>query len=130
STIATYSTVFSGSTDAPPVETSGGPANPADAPFLDAFWYDRSNAFPTQLLMMIGKVYGRKHVDGALHHSDERIRDCARWALFKLYNEEVVVPGMEEKEVVRLLGKPQAKVTTPDRKKIILEYRRRVVEIQ
>lgn len=122
STIATYSTVFSGSTDAPPVRTSGGPTNPADAPFLDAFWYDRSNAFPTQLLMMIGKVYGRKHVDAAIHHANERIRDCARWALYKLYNEKLIVPGMEEKEVVRLLGKPQAIVTTFDRKKTILEY--------
>ena len=126
STIATYSTFFSGSTDAPPARTSGGPTNPAQAPFLEAFWYDRSNAFPTQLLMMIGKVYGRKHVDAALHHSDERIRDCARWALSKLYNDKLIVPGMEEKEVVRLLGKPQTIVTTYDRKKTILEYRRGV----
>jgi hypothetical protein len=130
STIATYSTGFSGATDAPPARTTGGPTNPAHAPFLDAFWYDRSNAFATQLLMMIGKVYGRKHVDAARHHSDERIRDCARWALFKLYNEEFIVPGMEEKEVVRLLGKPQTTVTSGDRKKTILQYRRHVVEIQ
>lgn len=122
STIATYSTSFSGSTDALPNQTSGGPTNPAHAPFLDAFWYDRSKAFPTQLLMMIGNVYGRKHVDAALRHSDERIRDCARWALHKLYNEKLIVPGMEEKEVVRLLGKPKAIVTTYDRKKTILEY--------
>ncbi|HEX5703620.1 MAG TPA: hypothetical protein VFX97_10515 [Pyrinomonadaceae bacterium] len=130
STIATYSTAFSGSTDAPPMRTSGGPTNPADAPFLDAFWYECSNAFPTQLLMMIGKVYGRKHVDAALHHSNERIRDCAKWALFKLYNEEMIVPGMEEKEVVRILGKPQAIVTTADRKKTILQYKGHVVEIE
>ena len=124
STIATYSTSFSGTTaiDAPPTRTGGGPTNPAHAPFLDAFWYNRSNAFPTQLLMMIGKVYGRKHVDAALHHSDERIRDCAKWALYKLYNEKLIVPGMEEKDVVRLLGKPKAIVTTFDRKKTILEY--------
>jgi hypothetical protein len=130
STIATYTTFFSGRTDAPSGRISGGPTNPAQAPFLDAFWYDRSNAFPTQLLMMIGKVYGRKHVDAALHHSDERIRDCARWALFKLYNQEIIVPGMEEKEVVRILGKPQAIVTKYDPKKTILEYRGRVVEIE
>jgi hypothetical protein len=122
STIATYSTGFSGSTDPPPSRTTGGPTNPAHAPFLDAFWYDRSNAFPTKLLMMIGKVYGRKHVDAALHHSEVRIRDCAKWALYKLYNEKLIVPGMEEKEVVRLLGKPKAKVTTFDRKKTTLEY--------
>lgn len=130
STIATYTTFFSGRTDAPSARISGGPTNPAQAPFLDAFWYDRSNGFPTQLLMMIGKIYGRKHVDAALHHSDERIRDCARWALFKLYNEAIIVPGMEEKEVVRLLGKPQTIVTTGDRKKTILQYRRHVVEIE
>ncbi|MGQ0760681.1 MAG: hypothetical protein ACT4OT_01490 [Acidobacteriota bacterium] len=124
STPATYSTNFSGITDGSPARTSGGPTNPAHAPFLEAFWYDRSNAFPTQLLMMIGKVYGREHVDAALRHSDERIRDCARWALFKLYNEKLIVFGMEEKEVVRLLGKPQAITTTYDRKKTILEYRR------
>lgn len=130
STIATYTTFFSGRTDAPSARISGGPTNPAQAPFLDAFWYDRSNGFPTQLLMMIGKVYGRKHVDAALHHSDERIRDCAKWALFKLYNEAVIVPGMQENEVVRLLGKPQAIVTRYDLKKTILEYRRHVVEIK
>lgn len=79
---------------------------------------------------MIGKVYGRKHVDAALHHSDERIRDCARWALHKVYNENLIVPGMEEKEVVRLLGKPPTTITSGDRKKTILQYRRHVVEIE
>ncbi len=72
--------------------------------------------------MMIGRVHGREHVDAALRHSDERIRDCAKWALYNVYNEKLIVPGMEEKEVVRLLGKPKAIVTTFDRKKTILEY--------
>jgi hypothetical protein len=134
STIATYSTSFSGATDRPPNQTSGGPENPAHAPFVDAFWHNRSNAFPTQLLMMVGKVYGRKHVDAALHHSDVRIRDCARWALYKQYNEKLIVPGMEEKDVVRLLGKPKTTTTTFDRKKTILEYivqhSRHIVEIE
>ena len=78
--------------------------------------------------MMIGAVYGREHVDAALHHSDERIRDCAKVALFNLYNENPIVTGMEEKEVVRLLGRPKDTRVGATGKRF-LEYRYFVVEI-
>ena len=112
-----------------PRQTSGGPTNPAGAPFLEAFWANRPEAFPTQLLIMIGTIYGKEPLRSALNHSDERIRDCAKWAWLRLYKEDLhITLGMEEKEVLRLLGTPER--TNYKSNKTILIYSYRIVEIE
>jgi hypothetical protein len=112
-----------------PRRTSGGPTDPAGAPFLEAFWANRPEAFPTQLLMMIGTIYGKEPLRAALKHPDERIRDCAKWAWLRLYKEDLLIaPGMEEQEVIRLLGTPGVTNYEPGKK--IMKYPYHIVEIE